>query len=279
MAQIIAEELGIRHTQVSVAPVDTQLAAFQWTTGASRTTSVVGLSVQRACHDVRRQLIEMAAALADQDAHEWSWIDGMVVGPSGESLHAADVISDWFGSERGEVVGVGRTQKRDDLDLMPVLWEVGVAGVAISVDPDTGQVTLDQLVTVSDVGKAINPQSIRGQELGAAMQAIGGALFEEIVYDGPQMANPDLVEYRVPRITDLPAKVESILVERADGPGPYGAKPVGEGAMTAIGGAVLAAVARAIGHWPDRLPLTPEYVWSLIDKGDRERRYSASAPR
>lgn len=268
MAQIVAEELGIDYTQVTLSPVDTQLVGFQWTTGASRTTAVVGLSVQRACHDVTRQLVTMAADLADQDPAQWTWAGGSVRGPAGESLRPAEVITAWFGADRGEIVGVGRTQKRGDIDLMPALWEVGVAAVVANVDPDTGQVTLDQLVTVSDVGKAINPQSVEGQELGAATQAIGGALFEEIIYDGPQMANPDLVEYRVPRISDLPSRIDSILVERADGPGPYGSKPVGEGAMTAIGGAVLAAVARATGQWPDRLPLTPEYVWSLLQQKD-----------
>jgi len=268
MAQIIAEELGLDHTDVAFAPVDTQLVGFQWTTGASRTTSVVGLSVQRACHDIRRQLVEMAAEVAEQSVKEWSWSGGKVLGPDGTELRAAEVIAQWFGSDRGEVVGVGRTQKRGDLDQSPVLWEVGVAGVVVSVDAQTGQVELDQLVTVADVGKALNPLNVEGQDLGAAMQALGGALFEEIIYDGPQMANSDLVEYRVPRITDLPQRVSSVLVERADGPGPYGAKPVGEGAMTAIGGAVLAAVARAIGRWPDRLPLTPEYVWDLMNSGE-----------
>jgi CO/xanthine dehydrogenase Mo-binding subunit len=148
-----------------------------------------------------------------------------------------------------------------------VLWEPGVVGVVVSVDPDTGEIEVDQLVTVADVGKAINPKSVRGQELGAATQALGGALFEAIIYDGPQIANANLVEYRVPRMTDLPTRIESILVERGDGPGPYGSKPVGEGAMTAIGGAVLAAVARATGQWADRLPLTPEYVWELLCQG------------
>jgi CO/xanthine dehydrogenase Mo-binding subunit len=164
------------------------------------------------------------------------------------------------------VVGTGRTQKRGDLDEWPALWEAGVAGVVVSVDPQTGQIELDQLVTVADVGKAINPKSVKGQELGGATQAIGGALFEEIVYDGVQIANANLVDYRVPRISDLADRIDSIIVERGDGPGPYGSKPVGEGAMTAVGGAILAAVARATGRWADRLPLTPEYVWRLMQQ-------------
>ena len=265
LAQIVAEELGLTIDQVTLAPTDTQLVPFQWTTGASRTTAVVGLSVQRACADVRRQLIDMAAEMSPEGV-EWRWQDVCLRSSSSVVRTLAEVICEWFGGQRGEVVGVGRTQKRGDLEQWPSLWEVGVAGVVVSVDAETGHVEIDQLVTVADVGKAINPKSVKGQDLGAATQALGGALFEEIIYDGPQIANANLVDYRVPRISDLADRIEVMLVERGDGPGPYGAKPVGEGAMTVVGGAVLSAVARATGRWPDRLPLTPEYVWCLMSE-------------
>lgn len=266
LAQIVAEELGIVLDQVTVSRSDTQSTPFQWTTGASRTTSIVGLSVQRACHDLQRQLVELAGEL---DGGEWEWSEGRVRNRSGGVRTPSGTIAEWFGgSGRGELVGVGRTQRRGDFDLDPALWEVGVVGVAVDVDPDTGQVSVDQLVTLADVGKAINPLHVRGQDLGAATQALGGALFEEIIYDGQQIVNSNMVEYRVPRISDLASRLDTHIVERADGAGPYGSKPVGEGAMTAVGGAVVAAVARAIGAWPDQLPLTPERVWQLLRSRD-----------
>lgn len=264
LSQMVAEELALEVDQVTLAPTDTHLVPFQWTTGASRTTAVVGLSVQRACIDVRLQLIDMAAELALQDSEEWCWREGLLINGSGAQRTPSEVIVEWFGGYRGEVIGTGRTQHRNDLDQWPVLWEVGMAGVVVSVDPDTGQIEVDQLVTLADVGKAINPASVRGQDLGAATQALGGALFEEIIYDGQQIANSNLVDYRVPRITDVAERIVLKIVERGDGPGPYGSKPVGEGAMTVVGGAVLSAVARATGVWADRLPLTPEYVWRLM---------------
>lgn len=264
LAQMVAEELGLELGQVTFAPTDTQLVPFQWTTGASRTTAVVGLSVQRACADVRRQLVDMAAELAGDESSLWTWQEGRLVDGRDRERTPSDVIVEWFGGYRGEVVGTGRTQNRGDLDQWPVLWEVGMAGVVVSIDPDTGQIELDQLVTVADVGKAINPMSVKGQDLGAATQALGGALFEEIIYDGQQISNSNLVDYRVPRVSDMAERMEMVLVERGDGPGPYGSKPVGEGSMTVIGGAVLAAVARATGKWADRLPLSPEYVWRLM---------------
>jgi CO/xanthine dehydrogenase Mo-binding subunit len=119
-------------------------------------------------------------------------------------------------------------------------------------------------VTVADVGKAINPVLVEGQDLGAATQGLGGALSEQLIYDGEQIANANMVEYRVPRITDRPRRFTSLIAERGDGVGPYGAKGVGEGARNPVGGAVAAAVARATGTWPTSLPLTPEHVWRLL---------------
>lgn len=264
LTQIVAEELGLEVGDVAVAPSDTLLSPYQWTTGASRTTAIVGLSVQRACDDVRRQLVELAIENSGGEI-DWRWENGALVNRSGERRTPAQVVGDAFGgSGRGEVVGTGRTRKPGDLDQWPVLWEVGMVGVAVDIDPETGAVELAQLVTLADVGRAMNPASVKGQDLGAATQALGGALYEEIIYDGPQIVNANLVEYRVPRITDLARRIDTQIVERGDGIGPYGSKPVGEGSMTAVGGAIVSAVAQATGRWPDRLPLTPERVWTLL---------------
>ncbi len=163
LSQIVAEELGLPLQRVAVAPTDTLRSPYQWTTGASRTTGVVGLSVQRACADVRAQLLQMAAELSGQPAAEWSWDDGRLRNGHRETRTPAQVLAEWFGgSGIGEIVGTGRTQRRGDLALAPALWEVGMAGVVIGIDPDTGQIELEQLVTVADVGKAINPANVRG---------------------------------------------------------------------------------------------------------------------
>ena len=175
------------------------------------------------------------------------------------------VVTTWFGGDAGEVTGIGLVRRDGATQKMPPFWEVGVVGVEVGVDPETGVVAVDQLVTVADVGFAINPKAVEGQDLGAATQGMGGALFEELVYDGPQIVNPNLVDYRVPRTTDLPRKVHTMIVERRDGVGPYGAKGAGEGALNPMAAAMAGAVGRAIGRWPTRLPLTPERVWRLMN--------------
>lgn len=265
LAQIAAEALGVELSQVSVVQGDTHRAPFQWTTGASRTTTISGLSVERACADVRRQVVDIVAQLHGVDPGACEWVGGQVRSPDGELHDLAATLVDWFGGPWGELVGVGRTERRGELAEHPAFWEVGMVGVSVDIDPETGQVELDQLITVGDVGRALNVAAVKGQEFGAATQAIGAALFEQLEYDGPQIVNSNLVDYRVPRMVDLPRRPQSILIERGDGIGPFGAKGVGEGAMTVAASAVFAAVANAVGAWPEEGPLTPERVWSLIN--------------
>lgn len=265
LAQVAAEELGVDLAVVTVVQSDTSVTPYERTTGASRTTTLVGLALQRACADARSRLRDMAAELFSCAPEDVSDLLGAVAGPDGRELDFGAVVRQWFGGSAGEVTGVGLLRRDGATQQMPPFWEVGMVGVAVEIDPETGVVAVDQLVTVADVGFAINPRAVEGQDLGAATQGLGIALHEELVYDGAQLANANVVDYRVPRVQDLPRKIDLMIAERRDGVGPYGAKGAGEGTLNPIGGAVAAAVARATGRWPDRLPLTPERVWRLIN--------------
>jgi CO/xanthine dehydrogenase Mo-binding subunit len=207
----------------------------------------------------------MAAEITDCDVAQIEAVPGGVVLPNGKKLGFGEIVVGWFGADAGEVTGVGRVRRDGATQKMPPFWEVGVVGVEVEVDEDTGVVDVAQLVTVADVGFALNPRAVEGQDLGAATQGLGGALFEELVYDGPQIVNPNIVEYRVPRMGDLARKIDTMIAQRGDGIGPYGAKGAGEGALNPVGAAVASAVARAVGRWPSRLPLTPERVWRLAN--------------
>jgi CO/xanthine dehydrogenase Mo-binding subunit len=151
-----------------------------------------------------------------------------------------------------------------------VFWEVCVAAAEVEVDPELGQVSVLRTATVADVGKAINPQLVERQDEGAFMQGFGNAMFEEMVYGDGVLLNDNLLEYRVPRIQDLPREMTSIVIENADGPGPHGAKGCGEGALAAVPAAIVNALADA-GVPMTELPLTPERVWRRLRQLNPER--------
>ena len=310
LAKIAARELHLHPESVAVGQSDTRFTPFEWTTGASRTTTVVGLAVQAACADLWDNLRAKAAESAGVPVDQTEVRDGLVhvnlaatgdsgcssesgVGPAAgdggsgsesgvvsaagdggsgsesnsvSALTPADVIRQWFGADAGEVVGVGVIRRDGATAMLPPFWEIGAVGVEVAVNIATGEVTVEHLVTVGDVGHAVNPDLVKGQDLGAATQGLGIALWEEMVYDGQQLTNPNLIEYRVPRLRDTPRRITSVLAERGDGAGPYGAKGAGEGALNPVPAAVAAAVGRAVGVWPTELPLTPPRVWSLLQQ-------------
>jgi CO/xanthine dehydrogenase Mo-binding subunit len=265
LAQIAAHELGVDIASINVVQSDTRNTPYERTTGASRTTALVGLAIARACQDALGKLEAMAAESWDVSPTEVKSADGVIVMPGNEEKPYSDVIHSWFGARAGEVTGVGLVRPSGGLETLPPFWEVGTVGVSLTVDVDTGRINVNHLATVGDVGFAINPALVEGQDLGAATQGLGAALFEELLYDGGQLENPNLVDYRVPRAADMPDHIDTMIAERGDGIGPYGAKGAGEGTLNPIGGAVAAAVARAIGAWPDTLPLTAERVWTLMN--------------
>ena len=280
LAKIAARELHLHPESVAVGQSDTRFTPFEWTTGASRTTTVVGLAVQAACADLWDVLRAKAAESAGVPVDQTEVRDGLIHvtlaaaghGGSGSesnsvsALTPAEVIRQWFGADAGELVGVGVIRRDGPTAMLPPFWEIGAVGVEVAVDEATGEVTVEHLVTVGDVGHAVNPDLVKGQDLGAATQGLGIALWEEMIYDGEQLTNPNLIEYRVPRLRDTPRRVTSVLAERGDGAGPYGAKGAGEGALNPVPAAVAAAVGRAVGVWPTELPLTPPRVWSLLQQ-------------
>ncbi|HVB77620.1 MAG TPA: xanthine dehydrogenase family protein molybdopterin-binding subunit [Candidatus Nitrosotalea sp.] len=266
LAQIAAEELGVELEQVSVLGSDTAAGPYERTTGASRTTTIAGRSLMAACADVRRRLRELAAEAYRVGQEAIVEVPGGLVVDGTRRAHA-EVIRAWFGAE-GEVVGSGAVRRAGDFSAMPPFWEVGVTGVELDLDPETGAARVLKLAAVGDVGFAIHPAMVHGQDSGAALMGLGAALHEELVYDGEVLANPNVVDYHVPRFSDAPASTELMLAERGDGVGPYGAKGGGEGSTNPVGGAVASAIGRATGVYPRQLPVTPERIWRMFRSGD-----------
>jgi CO/xanthine dehydrogenase Mo-binding subunit len=142
--------------------------------------------------------------------------------------------------------------------------------VQLSVDRDTGRIRIEKLVSVADVGTAINPRLVKGQEMGGAMQGLGNAVYEEMVFEEGQLVNGSLLDYHIPTMADMPDEFVSCLVENEDGPGPFGAKGVGEGSLAAVPAAIVNALAD-LGLQVNELPLTPERVWRAVQAAEAQR--------
>ena len=265
LTQIAAEEMGVPLEKVRLVGSDTAVTLFERSTGASRTTTLMGRAVLEACREAIAQCKGMAAevlgALADALVEERG---GIRYGKT--RMTWPEILEKYFQMEGCSIIGRAYLRKAGDLTLVPVFWEIGVVGVEIALDEETGSISLDSLVTIGDVGLAIHPAMTEGQDLGAATMGLGVGLFEELIYDGQQLMNGTMLEYRVPRFSDLARNVEMKLVQNRDGVGPYGAKGGGEGAVNPISPSIANALHQATGVRIRRLPLTPERVWKALQE-------------
>ena len=265
LSQVVAEELDVPIEQITVAQLDTDVTPYDVATSASRSTTVMGLCVQRAAWDVKKQLLRAASRAFNENVARLSMAKGKVYNSKSQALSYEEIVIRNFGSKWGEMVGFGSYQDKKDkraaLGALTVFWEVSWGGAEVEVDPETGAVKLLKYVSATDVGKAINPLNCTAQDEGAVVFGIGHTLFEEMSYSDGHLINPNLVDYHVPKFSDLPGQLHTDLVENRNGPGPYGSKGMGEGGILAIAPAITNAVADAIGVRMFSLPLTPERVW------------------
>ena len=267
-AQIAAQELGAPLDWVTVIMGDTAVVPYDQQTSASRSSVLMGNSILRACRDIQSKLRTMAARLESID-EEAVVVDRGVVRIGDRSLPIRDVLVRGLGVLGGEIIGLGEMRKEAEPDHplggTAAFFEFNCTAVEVEVDRDTGDVTVARHVTVSDVGKALNPTQVRGQDEGAAVMGLGHTLMEHYIYDETgRIRNLGAIDYRIPTSLDLPLAMDSDIVENEDGPGPYGAKGMSEGALLCVAPAVAAAVQDATGVAIRDLPLSPERVWRAL---------------
>ncbi len=268
LSQVVAEELAVPMAQITVAQLDTDVTPYDISTSASSSMVVMGTAVLRAAQDAKKQLLQCAAKVLREKASNLRLHNGQVVVGERPALSYSKVIVDFFGSKAGEIIGKGLYKDKRNakavLGSTTTFWEVGWGGVEVEVDPETGTIQLLKYVSACDAGKAINPEQCIGQDEGAVMFGIGHTLMEEMVYEDGQLLNGNLVDYRVPRFDDLPVNLETILIENANGHGPFGSKGIGEGGLLPVASAIANAVSRAVGVRVQELPLSPPKIWRAL---------------
>jgi CO/xanthine dehydrogenase Mo-binding subunit len=270
MSQIVAEELSVPLERVTVRPIDTAFTPFDRSTGSSRSTTVMGKAVELAGSDARRQILELAMEHFECPEEAIALKDGEAIA-GGKKVSYGELIHRHFAMQGGEIVGCGYAHSgMAPSPANPLFWEIGIGAVEVDVDRETGKVRVKKYVTAADAGKALHPLQCEGQDEGSAMMGFGHTLYESYQYDGGQIINSTLVDYKVPGFDDVPDEFESILIEDAPGPGPYGAKGLGEGGIIPVAPAVANAIAWSTGARIKELPLTPERVWRAMKEVQKE---------
>jgi carbon-monoxide dehydrogenase large subunit len=153
-------------------------------------------------------------------------------------------------------------------------YSYGTHVAHVTVDPKLGQVQILDYLVIQDVGRAINPLTLRGQIIGSLVQGLGGAMLEHLQYDDQgQFLTGSLADYLLPTASDFP-NLRAIVEDNYPSPiNPLGAKGAGEGGIVPAGGVMASAVANALqsfGVQPKRLPLTPAYIWELVQAAQQK---------
>ena len=281
-AQIAAQELGAPLDWVTIVMGDTATVPYDQQTSASRSSVLMGNSILFACRDIQSKIRAMAARLDGID-EVGIVVDRGEVRIGDRVLPLRDVLIRGLGRLGGEVIGLGEMRKEampeHPLGGTAAFFEFNCTAVEVEVDRQTGDITVVRHVTVSDVGKALNPLQVRGQDEGAAIMGLGHTLMEHYIYDETgRIRNLGAIDYRIPTSMDLPLLMQSDIIENEDGPGPYGSKGMSEGALLCVAPAVAAAVRDAIGVVIRDLPLTPERVWRALQELPAEPSRGPGAP-
>jgi CO/xanthine dehydrogenase Mo-binding subunit len=258
LAMIAAEAYGVDIDRVRIVTGDTDSAPLSGISAGSKTTYTMGASVRDAATEARRQTFEIAARELEVSIEDLDLEDNAVIvrGVPDRSITLASIgkRSNTFASKIPPVLGASS-------NAFSVQAPAFAAELArIEIDPDTGEVTLHGFVVSQDVGKAINPLGVEGQMQGGAVQSLGFALSEGLLYDDQgRLTNPSLLDYRKLTAADLP-NIETIMVEVPAPEGPFGARGVGEPPIVPAPAAIANAVEDATGLRLTELPLTPEKI-------------------
>src|SRR5437773_2354926 len=264
-AQIAATAYGVDIDKVKITTGDTDVAPMTGLSAGSKTTYTVGVAVMQAAQNARNQTLEIAAKELEASVHDLEIDDGKVVvrGVPNKGVTLAQIgkKGNLYMSKVEPVLGVSHP-------AFSVQAPAFCAQLAkIEIDPDTGELTLHDFVVVQDVGKAINPLQIEGQMQGGAVQSLGMALTEALMYDEKgRLTNPSLLDYRKLTSADLP-NIETIIVEKPAPHGPFGARGVGEPPIVPAPAAIANAVEDATGVRLTELPLSPERIALAIANG------------
>lgn len=288
LVQIAAEELGIPYDSVWLADCDTMLSPLDLGSYSSRVTLMGGNAVRQAAAAVKTRVLESAGRHLGRDQLGLVAKNGRIF-----SAEHPDVGMDWAEAARmafsanGPVVGVGSYSppkhlggefKGGAVGTSPA-YSFSTAVAEVTVDLETGYVTVDRFTDFSDAGTVVNPVTFHSQVEGAMVMGLGETLLEDTTFDASGApVNPNLHDYLLPTIRETP-EISTTAVESYEPRGPFGAKEIGEGSLLPALGAIANAIYDACGVRVTELPITPEKILRGLGKLGEAAPEAAAASR
>ncbi len=269
LCMIAAEELGVRLEDIDIKRVDTAYTPVDPGSYGSRVTILAGQATQKAARQVRKQLLEAAAA-------NWQ------VKPEDVEIKLSEVFlkSDptkkmpfiqlariaCYSGTGAVIIGTGYSSYGiEHLDLVngigngAVSYSFTAHTARVGVDTETGKITVSDFTIASDCGRLLSPILAEGQIEGGAIQGLGQTIYEDFIMDKGKTLNPTFLDYKMPLARDVP-NIKLIDVVTDDPEGPFGAKEASEGSIVSAPPAVVSAIHDATGIWFTELPVTPEKI-------------------
>ena len=270
IAQICADELGVDYRHIRVVHGQTDRIAFGMGTFASRVTVMTGEATRRAAAKLRAKAIAAAAHLLQSPPDTLGIVDGRIArkqNPQGPSVTLGEVAKAL--SPGSKLLGDALPGLAADgwFESAHMNYPYGIHFAVVRIDRDTGAVAVERYFVAYDIGKAVNPMLVEGQIAGGVAQGLGGALFEEFLYD--PRGEPicvTLADYAMPTARDIPP-IEVLISEDAPSPlNSLGVKGAGEGGANAAGAAIAAAIDDALGRpgAVTQLPVTPQRLRDIL---------------
>jgi xanthine dehydrogenase molybdenum-binding subunit len=272
LAQITAEELGVRTDDVTVINSDSAIKPWDVGVHASRTTFIAGNAAREAAAKVKAEVLKVASELLGEAVKKMDINDRTVfVKANPENNISIDKVcrSAHF-REDGKVFAAEtfydpptERQNREYQGNISVTYGFGTQGAEVEVDIETGHVKVLKMAIANDVGRAINPMLLEGQLEGGLSMGIGYALLEKLVVTDGKLMNPNFLDYKMPTVKDMPP-MEIDIIETDDPAGPFGAKGIGEAGAIPTAAAIGNAIADALGFHIFEVPMLPEMVLNEI---------------
>jgi 4-hydroxybenzoyl-CoA reductase subunit alpha len=283
LVQTVAEVLGLDISRVRIVSGDSEVVPKDNGSYSSRVTFIVGNAAIDAANRLKAVLIAAAARRLEAEPGDVECLGEIYrAGAQDAGLAFEEVVAEAL-KDQGTITVTGTYSTIPESHGGRKYRGAAIGGsmgysysaqvVEVTVDEETGQVTVDKVWVAHDCGKALNRLTVEGQVQGSVWMGMGQAMSEEAGYHDGLLLTANMLDYRVPTIADSPP-IEVGIVESNDPHGPFGAKEAGEGSLAAFLPALTNAIADATGLRFNDLPVTPDRVFAAVDR----RRRAGSDP-